>query len=194
MKLSQGTYFTFPGPSSGYVAKLNEIYGRSSKAIERILGYPPGLLDQGWYLLYLADVLGVDDYEMRGPTWFSDGVPGGHNLAKSVDRRPLQPERVLQSNTQAIPWSEKDIREYKRKQLTRLQTAGRERLVKVKPVAPLPDDPAKYEPGTALAQFWVAGGKWFWVQAEIGPNWLTDVDWKSLASRWQAIVQQRDYP
>lgn len=194
MKLTPGTYTTFPGPSSGYVARLHEIYGRSSRAIEQILGLPPGILAMGWYLLYLADVLTVDDYEMRGAAWFSDGAPGGHKLDPSMDRRPLQPERVLQSNAQPAPWSQKDIREYKRKQLARLQIVGRERLVKVKSIAPSPTNPADYPPGTALAQFWVVGGKRFWVQAQIGPDWLTDVDWKALASRWQGIVQNYGRP
>lgn len=202
MRLVPGTHMTFPlpgsrppsasgpPPGSGYVLRLNEIYGRSSRAIEGIVGYPAGLLSEGWYLLYLADKLAVDDYEMRGAAWLSDGVVQGHKLPKSVDRRPLQPERVLRTDHTYGPWSGDDVRAYKLKQVSTLQISGRQRLVKVRPALPSPNDPAAYLPGTALAQFWVVAGKRFWVQAKIGPASLTDGDWKVLASRWEAIVSR----
>jgi hypothetical protein len=69
-----------------YVTRLKSIYGESSEAIAKIVGYPFGHLGDGWDLLYLIDTFTVDEYEMRGAAWFSDGVPSGHKLSKDVNR------------------------------------------------------------------------------------------------------------
>ena len=187
MLLKPGTIEILPKP--GYVLRLNEIYGRSTSYIEGLVGFSPGFLSDGWSLLYLIDSLGVDDFEMRGAAWFSDGVPRGHTLPKSVNRYPLQPERALQSQG----WSEQDVRKYKLAQLSRLQTQGRERLVKVKSARPSPEDPAKYPPGTALGTWCVVASKRFWVQAAIAGNELSMGDPADLARQWREIIAFRGH-
>jgi hypothetical protein len=167
-----------------YVTRLNYIYGRSSTEIESLLGLPFGHLAQGWDLLFLVDPFSVDEFEMRGAAWFSDGVPSGHTLPKNVDRHALQPERALKG----LGWKDDDIRRYKEKQLPTLAITGRERLTKVLSHKASPTDPSYYPPGTALGQWAIAAGKRFRVQATVEVNELPDKQSTQLAQRWKELI------
>ena len=90
----------------------------------------------------------VHEFEMRGATWFSDGVPAGHTLPVHSDRYSLQPERSFKEPG----GKEVEIRRYKERQLSHFPFTGRQRLIKSVSVKSSPSDPASYGPGFALGQ------------------------------------------
>jgi hypothetical protein len=170
----------------GYITRLDPIYGRSSTEIESLLGFRMGFLNDGWSLLGLMERPAINEFEMRGAAWLSDGVPGGHKLGKEVDRSALQPERSLLKDG----WKESDVANFKQKQAAQFQLTGRTRLVKVVPKRSSSDDPADYPPGQVLSQWALLVPKRFIVIGEVGQNELPIGQFTALQKRWQQLVGQ----
>jgi hypothetical protein len=101
--------------------------------LERRLGYGPGRLSRGWWLLFALVKPRPDNFEFGGYTHFSGariGHPGLGNARPTVEEELQRdfggPAQVLAAKAAYI---------------ARLQTIGHERLAKVLPVAPGADYP-----------------------------------------------------
>lgn len=61
----------------GYVTVLASCAGRSPSELERILGFSGGMLANGYKLYLLDDTIAPGEFQFRGYTHFSGGVPKG---------------------------------------------------------------------------------------------------------------------
>jgi hypothetical protein len=117
------------GQFSGDVTTLNVIGPRAPAAIERMVGYRPGRLARGYYVLLLTQPLGVDDFDFAGTTLRSGGrmgLPGASTAADST--------RLHVSDRMRQEMGEQEYLRNKRLFLGRAQLKGPERLAKVFPV------------------------------------------------------------
>ncbi|MEM9870543.1 MAG: hypothetical protein AAF822_04745 [Pseudomonadota bacterium] len=155
--------------TAGYITNLKSILvgGSSSAEIERKLGYAPGSLKDGYWLLVLAQSSIIqtkdvsanrmkDDFEFRGYTHFEDGIPSGEdiNVHESLERK-------LSSN--AIDQS--TFRRKVEQAAAKLNRGGVERVAKVYPLNPAAK--AGYEPGSGVVQFKLTEPKSFDVVAKV---------------------------
>ncbi len=141
----------------GYVSKALYLRGQTSSELERRLGYRSGRLGHGWHLLFLLQKPRLDEFDLRGYSHLSDGIPrGGHH----------PPEAELENEG----WTEADINRLKRGVVERtFKIAGPERLVKVVPVIEH-SDAETYPPGSGIPQWRLSAELPFRVQAFIGPG------------------------
>ena len=143
----------------GFFTQAHYLRGQTSAEVERRLGYGPGRLSQGWYLLFILNMPDVEDFEFRGYTHFSGGVVQGH-LSSPPDKRTAE-ERVRKSGVDVIRSKQKVIREV-------FTLQGPHRLAKVIPVRYGTD----YPPGSGIPQWELREGreKRFKVAALVGPG------------------------
>ncbi len=69
----------------GEVQKLNGDFSKalyyrmkSSSEIERLIGYRAGRLREGWWLMFLTVIPGIDQFQYRGYSQMSGGIVRGH--------------------------------------------------------------------------------------------------------------------
>jgi hypothetical protein len=143
---------------AGYVCKARDVRGQSPSELERRLGYRTGRLEQGWYFLFLLRLPTISDFEFRGYTHLSDGIPkGGKHPPEDVMRRE--------------GWSGIDIDRMKRKLIENgtLTVTGFQRLAKVVPVI-RHTDAETYPPGSGIPQWRLKNPLPFKVKAHLGPS------------------------
>ncbi|MEO1364548.1 MAG: hypothetical protein AAFU86_12330 [Pseudomonadota bacterium] len=155
--------------TAGYITNLKSILvgGSSCEDIEGKLGYAPGSLKGGYWLLVLAHSAVIetrdvsakrmkDDFEFRGYTHFEDGIPSGAavNVHQSFEEK-------LSSN--AIDQS--TFRRKIEQAAARLNLGGVERVAKVYPVKAATK--MSYEPGSGVVQYKLTAAKSFDVVAKV---------------------------
>lgn len=87
---------------TGDVTTLQWIGARPPRAIERNLGYGPGRLDAGYWVLLLIEKLDEEDFEFSGTTMRSGGRYGLPAATEALDKtRPRVHDRILAERGQA---------------------------------------------------------------------------------------------
>jgi hypothetical protein len=144
----------------GFFTQALYLRGQSSAELERRLGYGAGRLAQGWRLLFMLDLPGVEDFEFRGYTHFSGGVVQGH--LNPPDKRTAE-DRLRESGVDVLRSKQKVIREV-------FRLHGPNRLAKVIPVR----TGTEYPPGSGIPQWTLVRGreKRFEVAAFVAPGQL----------------------
>ena len=146
----------------GFFTKALSLRMQPSTEVERRLGYRSGRLAEGWWLLFMLDLPGVDDFEVRGYTHLSGGVTQGH-LPRPPDSRTAE-QRLRDGGFDLTRIKQNLIRDV-------FTLAGPNRLAKAIPVRGEfgADD---YPPGSGIAQWTLLPGheKRFKVAAFIGPG------------------------
>src|SRR5436190_1691885 len=124
-----------PGPSS--VGTVDRFSGNFTKALylrsqpgdelERRLGYGPGRLSQGWWLLFALERPAPDNFEFGGYTHFSGSRIGDPGLGTGRPHVEQELQRDLGGPAQLLA--------HKGRHSAGLKIDGPERLAKVLPVA-----------------------------------------------------------
>jgi hypothetical protein len=117
---------------SGNFTKARFLRGQSSSELERRIGYGPGRLAAGWWLLFLLERPTADNFEFGGYTHFSGSRIGPPKLG---NQRPHVEADLATLLGQA------GLAATKARQIAALQLQGPERLAKVLPIAPGNDYP-----------------------------------------------------
>jgi hypothetical protein len=144
-----------PGLAAGKVHRMRGfcthaflLRGKPLSELEKLLGYRAGRLAAGARVLFLEDLPTVDDFQLAGYTYFSDGALRGHKVP-SANRDPYRMESLLKTEQ---GWSDLQLRAYKQKMIgTKLVISGHERLAKIDPLTP-PTADEQYPPGEGIFQ------------------------------------------
>jgi len=142
---------------TGFITKALFLRQQSSGELERRLGYAPGRLSQGWWLLFLEQMPTPNDFEFMGYSQMSGGVAGGHL-------------RIGPTAEQQLKSSGNDVFGLKRRVI--LQTfrlAGPERLAKVIPINGTSGE-MPYPPGSGIPQWKLVQPLSFRVWGSIAPG------------------------
>jgi len=131
--------------AKGFVTKAMYLRSQPGAELERRLGFAPGRLSRGWWLLFLEDMPTAADFEFRGYTQMPGGIPMGH-----VNPTGLNAEQRLRQDGY-------DVSRLKAMRIVdTLRIAGPERLAKVIPIDP-PGGPSSmpipYPPGSGFPQW-----------------------------------------
>lgn len=165
--MSRPLFPAAPGRSfeaRGFFTQARYLRGQPPDEIERRLGYRPGRLRQGYWLLYLTRLPTVGEFGLRGYSHLSGGVEQGH-LPESAGK-PHAEARLAAEGF--------DVETLKRNALNEAFTlSGERRLAKILPLAP--EGPVhgdgrdakepEYPPGSGIPQ---------WVLTELLP-------WRAVA-------------
>ena len=147
----------------GFFGKALYLRMQTACELERRLGYRPGRLAQGWWLLFLTRKPAPADFEFAGYSHLSGGVVQGH-LDSPADRRGAN-ERLLDSGH--------DVARLKKTTLEKtFRLAGSERLAKVIPVGSEHRTPGipDYPQGSGIPQWKLVNPLPWRVAAFIGPG------------------------
>src|SRR5271166_2098752 len=148
--------------TKGFVTKALYLRSQPSAELERRLGFAPGRLGRGWWLLFLEDMPTAGDFEFRGYTQMSGGIQMGH-----LNPGGLNAEQRLRQDGY-------DVSRLKAMRIAdTLRIAGPERLAKV-----IPNDPdggpgpvpIPYPPGSGVPQWELVRPMIFRVVSMIGPG------------------------
>lgn len=130
-------------PDQSSVGTVDDFKGNFTKAmylrsqpggeLERRLGYGPGRLSQGWWLLFALVKPTPDNFEFGGYTHFSGARIGHPSLGNARPAVEEELQRNLGGPAQVLA--------AKASHIAKLQTIGYERLAKVLPIAPGADYP-----------------------------------------------------
>jgi len=112
---------------SGNFTKALYLRSQPSDELERRLGYGPGRLASGWWLLFALEKPLPDNFEFGGYTHFSGSRIGPPGMGGSRPHVEQELARDLGGPAQ--------VRALKVKHIAGLQLSGPERLAKVVPVA-----------------------------------------------------------
>ena len=143
--------------AKGFITKAQFLRMQTSGELERRLGFNTGRLSDGWWLLFLAEKPGPDDFEFRGYTHMSGGVEQGH-LPRPPDPRNAE-QRLKDDGYDVARMKQQILRD-----VFKLQ--GAERLAKVVPVR----GPGHYPQGPGIPQWELVREKWFVVADRIAPG------------------------
>ena len=142
----------------GFFTKALYLRGVSAAELERRLGYHPGRLKDGWWLLFMETVPSMMEFRFKGYSQMSGGVAQGH-----------LPGRANGSDAQDRLYNQgMDVDRLKQKVIRDTFTViGANRLAKVVPVM----RQGTYPAGTGIPQWELERGveKPFHVAAFIGP-------------------------
>ena len=114
---------------TGNVTTLNMIQGLPPRRIEQNVGYRPGRLASGYWILILKAPLGPEDFEFDGNTMRSggrDGLPAS-TLASDEARRRIHDTILTERGIQGY-------RDLQKLMLLSVSISGPERLCRVQPV------------------------------------------------------------
>ena len=154
LRLNSVDYFT------GFFTRALFLRGRTSQELEDLLGYGGGRLGQGWWLLFMVELPGPQDFEFRGYSQMSGGVARGH-LPAPPD--PRTAEQTLRDRGH----DDESLAAFKRKFVAANFTLhGAARLAKVIPKLPGRD----YPPGRGIPQWELVRARRFRVVAEVAPG------------------------
>src|SRR5690242_16456649 len=118
----------------GYFTKAVYLRGQSSAELEHRLGYGPGRLADGWWLLFALDRPPSAKFEFGGYTMFSDSRIGDPGLGRA--RPHVQDELVKDLGGAA------NVEKAKERHVAALELTGSNRLARVIPVKKGNDYPA----------------------------------------------------
>ena len=146
---------------TGYVTVTAAVLGRTTQELEGILGYNPGALRDGYWFARLTDTIRAGEFEFRGYTQFSGGVPKGatetthDSLRRSLSSHPTDQQTWKRLVAEAVE---------------RLGRGGVDRVAKVIPKS----RPDAYPPGKGVVQYEIlrTSPKSFLVEAEVGPGFM----------------------
>jgi hypothetical protein len=71
----------------GYVTTFDSVARRTPAELERILRFAPGSLASGYSIYALVDPIGLDDFEWKDQTAYSDGWHFDPGINEYVQRR-----------------------------------------------------------------------------------------------------------
>jgi len=143
---------------AGYFTKAIHFRMQQATEIERRVGYPYGTLRQGYWLLLLQQLPEPQQFEFRGYSQMSGGVPMGH-----------LPSSTGVTAEQSLRGQGVDLDRLKRKVIADVfRLSGPERLAKVVPNG----RPASYPPGSGIPQWELTEPLRFRVAAWIGAGEL----------------------
>lgn len=144
----------------GYVTQLKFVVGKSSKAMETLIGYKAGRLAGGWALLAMKRLPKASEFEFRGYSYMSGGVIEGH---KDENRGGKTAEVRLRDGNF-------DLEKLKAKTIADVfAVSGSNRLVKVVPRDP-PSGRKDYPPGSGVPQWELIKPLPFKVLSVMGPE------------------------
>jgi len=126
----------------GCVLRLSDIRGRLRDEVEQRLGYRPGRLLDGWWLLFLLEVPLSSQFELFGYTHMSGG-----KFADS-DKKP---EEALRAKGVSDAWIAETKESVIKKYLTVLPVP--ERIVKIIPMITDNEDEAAFPPGSGVNRY-----------------------------------------
>lgn len=142
----------------GYVGKLPHVLGKSVSEIEKTLGYGPGQLAGGYYLLLLRSEVEQEDFEFRGITLFVNGIPAGQSKAT---------EQLIRDGLSKHPSDRHTFSRLKSEAARDMSTGkGADRICKVVRKVPTND----YVPGEYAPQWTLTKTLEFVVVAEVRPG------------------------
>ena len=145
----------------GFFTKAVCLRGQPPSEIERRVGYAPGRLNGGWWLLFLEQMPGPDDFEFMAYSYMSGGVPGGH----------LNPPDGIAAD-QRLRRDGFDMAILRRRVIANIfRLSGPDRLAKVLPVDG-ESGPMPYPPGSGIPQWKLVRPLNFRTAAKIGPGAL----------------------
>jgi len=157
---------------TGFCTHAFLLRGKSLSDLESLLGYRKGRLAEGATILFLEALPTVDDFQLAGYTYFSDGALQGHKHAPA-DRAPYRMETLLKTEN---GWSDAQLRAHKQKMIgVKLVIGGYERLAKLIPATPHTAG-EDYPPGSGIFQVKIVRPLRFRVKATVAPGhkWLGD--------------------
>lgn len=136
----------------GFFTQMRYLRGQSPDEVERRLGYRPGRLRLGYWLLYLLQLPKLEDFGLRGYSQLSGGVEQGHLPGNAGG--PHAEERLRRDGF--------DVEKLKLRVLNEVFTlSGERRLAKILPLAP--EGPVQadrrdakepeYPPGSGIPQW-----------------------------------------
>jgi hypothetical protein len=147
---------------AGFVTRLRDINGRPADDLTDRLGYNPGRLESGFFVLLLLQPLERGDFEFAGYTHFSGG-----RIGKPLDDPDLDKLRP-KVHSQLAATMQTSFDEYAGGFASRIPPYGMERLAKIVPHTREGDYPG----GTGIFQLELIVGKEFLVAAEVsGSTW-----------------------
>ena len=154
----------------GFFTQALYLRKQPAQEVERRLGYRTGRLHQGYWLMFLTRLPTVDEFEYRGYSQMSDGIPQGH--IPGNERNP-NAEQSLRAGGYNLTGNATQSEGMKQKTLRQTFTLhGAHRLAKVRPVARAHNDPGipDYPPGSGIPQ-WTLTKPLPWLAAAfIGPG------------------------
>ena len=173
----------------GYFSRACYYRMQPAREIEKRMGFREGRFGGGWWLMFLTVMPAVHEFEFRGYTHWSDGIPEGHRPEHAND--PNAEMRVRQRDAEIrrlgemfdIPWMKDGYKGNKRHMVQDVfSLMGSERLAKAVPVAPDtvgdPDDPV-YPPGTGFPQWMLTVPLPFVAAAFVGPGEVYEGNYES---------------
>ncbi|MEA2838601.1 MAG: hypothetical protein QOD89_3151 [Bradyrhizobium sp.] len=149
---------------TGFFTKARFLRRQPASELERRLGYAPGRLAKGWWLLFLEQMPTPDDFEFMGYSYMSGGVSQGH----------VRPGPTAEQELKAGKY---DVFGLKRR--TILQTfrlAGPDRLAKVVPIGG-ESGSMPYPPGSGFPQWKLIQPLPFRVWGSVGPGQVYSGDY-----------------
>lgn len=151
-----------PVRRAGFFTRAVGLRSKSQDDLERSLGFKAGRLAHGWWLGFMTELPGQDDFEFAGYSHLSGGVEQGH-LASPPDPRSMH-RRLIDER--------RDVVRLKASAIASFTLEGAQRLAKVFPVAKPSGVEDDYPPGTGLPQWKLLPGheKPFAIVAFIRPG------------------------
>ena len=135
---------------AGYVTTLSSIAGKTAGELERVLGLGAPSLASGFYVYALAEDVGVDDFEWKDRTAYSDGWHFDPMVGEFVQRGDELRANWGKVNQYDEAKTDAILAALMRRQVVRLNVrVGPERIVKVisrQVVLSYPDSPYRNVP------------------------------------------------
>lgn len=151
---------------SGYITQLHFVNKRTGPQLEQLLGYKAGRLGFGWALLHLTKLPRPGEFQFRGYSQMSGGIPMGH-IKNKGDRQTAE-EMLREKVDDLVKLKERIIK-------STFRVSGPKRLVKVVPNRK-PSGSKDYPPGLGIPQWELTKKLPFKVAAVIlpeGRKWQT---------------------
>ena len=144
---------------AGFVTVAMPLRSQSTAELESRLGYAPGRLNGGWWLLFLTQMPAPGDFEYRGYSHMSGGIPQGHLR--------LPGGKTTEQMLRARGFNMRNLKAQTIANTFKLN--GHHRLAKLLPVTD-PSGPNPYPPGTGIPQWELVKCLRFRVVKLIGPG------------------------
>lgn len=149
-------------PMDKYVTTLKSVLvgGSTPTEQESKMGFSPGAMAGGYWLFILApqERIALGQFEFRGYTHFSDGIPKGESQnVHDTLRNSYSGHKIDQDNWKRI----------QREAVERLNRDGLDRLCKL--IFDKPDQ-MDYPPGRGVVQYTLTAKKSFIAAAFVGPT------------------------
>jgi hypothetical protein len=125
----------------GFFTKALYLRSQPAREVEVRLGYAAGRLAAGWWLLFLEQLPAPDEFEFRGYSQMSGGIPQGH-----LDPGGRNAEQRLRDDGVNVPRLKQNMA------VNGFRVSGPERLAKVLPLVPAAG-PMPYPPGSGIPQW-----------------------------------------